>query len=84
MAGDLFYVFHDHDGVFENVVVDTLENVAVLSAIFRAVAGTVGGVDVTIAELFAVQELTADGELIANAGYALGQRAFSDFLGHGV
>ena len=79
MARHLFHVFHDHDGVLEHVVIDTLENIALLRAVLGAVTGAVCGVNVPVAQLLAVQKLAVNGKQVADTRNALRQRAYIQF-----
>ena len=84
VAGYFLHIAHYLRRVFEHVIIDTLQDVAVFVSIFRAVAGAVGGVDMAVSQLLTIEEIAGYGKMVTNSGNALRDGPFSQFIRHGL
>jgi hypothetical protein len=66
MTGHALDVSHHGKGVFEHILIDPLENIAVTDTDRRFVCRHVGGIDVTTFNFMTLHIFPLDGELIAN------------------
>ena len=65
---DFFHIAHDGFGVFEDVIVDALEDIGIFRPVAFTVGGLVSGVDVPAGDFLPGDEFPFNGEEVSNSG----------------